>query len=67
MNDKLIITNFLTRKYTEKSELVDFYRNRGDNGKLVSRALMEIDVRKTLGYSTTIDLGGVINDFLLNM
>ena len=67
MNDKKIIENYLSRKYDSNHTLIELYKEKGDNGKRVSRVMVLIDVRLVLGYSESDYINEIIDGFLTNM
>lgn len=66
MNDKHIITRFLIRNYPKDNKFVGIYSNKGENGKRVSRAILELGVTSILGYRSSSKINNVVDDYLLS-
>jgi len=64
MNDKLIITKFLSRNYPIGHPNINVCMTMGKNGKLIGRELISIDIRESLGYSYTNKLLDIIDEYI---
>jgi len=67
MNDKILITKFLKSRYSYDDDVIKLYREKGDNGKRVSRVFILIEVKSVLGYSQSDLIDEIIDEFLSNM
>jgi len=67
MNDKILITKFLKSRYSYDDDVIKLYREKGDNGKRVSRVFILIEVKSVLGYSQSDLIDDIIDEFLSNM
>jgi len=64
MNDKLIITKYLSRNFPITHQNVDVCISMGENGRLVGRTLIGVELRQALGYQITENVNKIIDDYI---